>query len=92
MSAMKAHSDRRDTPEGEFAVLPRAQQWWDAMYKTQKLWWRSGAVCSNWQQADDALRRDSASLATLLNAQFTLAESLWQFCLASASGIWENRK
>lgn len=78
MSAMKAHSDRRDTPEGEFAVLPPAQQWWDAMY--------------NWQQADDALRRDSASLATLFDAQFKLAESLWQVCLASASGIWENRK
>jgi hypothetical protein len=92
MSAMKARSDRRDAPEGEFAVSPPAQQGSDAMYKTQNLWWGSGAVCSNWQQAGDALCRDSASLATLLDAQIKLAESLWQCCLASASRIWENRK
>jgi hypothetical protein len=92
MSAMKAHRARRGAPEGELAVLPPAQQWWDMMYKTRKLWWRSGAMCSDWQQADDALRRDSASLATLLDAQIKLAETWWQCCLASASRIWENRK
>lgn len=85
MLAMQARSDRRDA----IASLCRPpRQWWDVMSKAPNLWLGGSAEYTNWRQVEAALRRDGASLNTLLDAQIKLTESLLQLWLASASRVW----
>ena len=52
------------------------------MPKALNLWLGENAECTNWRQVEAALRRDEASLNTLLDAQINLTESLLQLWFA----------
>jgi hypothetical protein len=84
---MKARSDQRDAIE---SLCRPPRQWWDVMPKAPNLWLGENAECTNWRQVEAALRRDEASLNTLLDAQINLTESLLQLWFASASRVLEK--
>jgi hypothetical protein len=56
------------------------------------VWLGGSAQYMTWRQVEAALRRDAASLNTLLDAQIKLTESLLQLWLASASRVWKSHK